>query len=97
MAYAWGRGNVGPGDEVLITEMEHHSNIVPWQMLCEDTGAKLRYLSVPEGGELSLDELDAVLAEGRVKLVAVGARVERARHDQPGRGDRRAAPAPPGR
>ena len=72
VAYAWGRGNVGPGDEVLITEMEHHSNIVPWQLLCEDTGARLRYLSVPEGGELSLDELDSVLAEGRVKLVAVG-------------------------
>ena len=71
VAYAWGRGNVGPGDEVLITEMEHHSNIVPWQLLCEETGARLRYLSVPEGGELSLDELDAVLAEGRVKLVAV--------------------------
>jgi cysteine desulfurase/selenocysteine lyase len=71
VAYAWGRPNVGRGDEVLITEMEHHSNIVPWQLLCEDTGARLRYLSVSEGGELSLDELDAVLAEGRVKLVAV--------------------------
>ena len=42
VAYAWGRDNVGPGDEVLITEMEHHSNIVPWQLACEDTGAKLR-------------------------------------------------------
>jgi cysteine desulfurase / selenocysteine lyase len=72
VAYAWGRGNLGPGDEVLITEMEHHSNIVPWQLACEDTGARLRYLSVPESGELDLAELDAVLAEGRVKLVAVG-------------------------
>jgi cysteine desulfurase / selenocysteine lyase len=71
VAYAWGRGNVGAGDEVLITEMEHHSNIVPWQLLCEDTGATLRYLTVGESGELSLDELDAVLADGRVKLVAV--------------------------
>ena len=71
VAYAWGRGNVGAGDEVLITEMEHHSNIVPWQLLCEETGARLRYLSVSAEGELSLDELDAVLAEGRVKLVAV--------------------------
>ena len=43
--------------------MEHHSNIVPWQLACEDTGARLRYLSVGESGELSLDELDAVLAE----------------------------------
>ena len=71
VAYAWGRPNVGPGDEVLITEMEHHSNIVPWQMLCEDTGAKLRYLTLTEHAELSLDELDAILAEGRVKVVAV--------------------------
>jgi cysteine desulfurase/selenocysteine lyase len=71
VAYAWGRDNLGPGDEVLITEMEHHSNIVPWQLACEDTGARLRYLSVSESGELSLDELDSVLAEGRVKLVAV--------------------------
>jgi cysteine desulfurase/selenocysteine lyase len=71
VAYAWGRENIGAGDEVLITEMEHHSNIVPWQLLCEDTGAQLRYLSVSDSGELSLDELDAVLAEGRVKLVAV--------------------------
>jgi cysteine desulfurase / selenocysteine lyase len=70
VAYAWGRDNVGEGDEVLITEMEHHSNIVPWQLLCEDTGARLRYLSVSDSGELSLDELDAVLAEGRVRLVA---------------------------
>ena len=62
---------MGPGDEVLITEMEHHSNIVPWQMLCEETGATLRYLTLGEGFELSLDELDSVLAEGRVKLVAV--------------------------
>jgi cysteine desulfurase/selenocysteine lyase len=71
VAYAWGRSNVGAGDEVLITEMEHHSNIVPWQMLCEDTGAKLRYLTLTEHAELSLDELDSILAEGRVKAVAV--------------------------
>ncbi len=71
VAYAWGRANVGPGDEVLITHMEHHSNIVPWQMLCHETGARLRYLGVSEEGTLSLDELDSVLAEGRVKLVSV--------------------------
>ena len=71
VAYAWGRSNVGPGDEVLITEMEHHSNIVPWQMLCEETGAKLRYLTLTEHAELSLDELDSILGEGRVKLVGV--------------------------
>ena len=61
---------MGEGDEVLITEMEHHSNIVPWQLLCEATGARLRYLTVSDAAELSLDELDAVLGEGRVKLVA---------------------------
>jgi cysteine desulfurase / selenocysteine lyase len=71
VAYAWGRDNVGPGDEVLITEMEHHSNIVPWQLLCSERGATLRYLSVSDSGEISLDELDGVLAEGRVRLVAV--------------------------
>ena len=71
VAYAWGRENVGPGDEVLVTEMEHHSNLVPWQLLCEERGAHLRYLSVSDTGELSLDELDAILAEGRVRLVAV--------------------------
>jgi cysteine desulfurase/selenocysteine lyase len=71
VAYAWGREHVGPGDEVLITQMEHHSNIVPWQLLCSERGARLRYLSVSDSGELSLDELDEVLAEGRVKLVSV--------------------------
>jgi cysteine desulfurase/selenocysteine lyase len=71
VAYAWGREHVGPGDEVLLTEMEHHSNIVPWQLLCAERGARLRYLSVSDSGELSLDELDAVLADGRVKLVGV--------------------------
>jgi cysteine desulfurase/selenocysteine lyase len=71
VAYSWGRENVRAGDEVLITEMEHHSNIVPWQLLCEETGARLRYLTVSENGELSLDELDSVLAEGRVKVVGV--------------------------
>jgi cysteine desulfurase/selenocysteine lyase len=71
VAYAWGRENVGPGDEVLITHMEHHSNIVPWQLLCQERGATLRYLSVSDTGELSLDELDDVLASGKVRLLAV--------------------------
>jgi cysteine desulfurase/selenocysteine lyase len=70
VAYAWGREHVGEGDEVLITHMEHHSNIVPWQLLCQESGARLRYLSVSERGELSLDELDEMLAGGRVRLVA---------------------------
>jgi cysteine desulfurase / selenocysteine lyase len=71
VAYSWGRAHVGEGDEVLITQMEHHSNIVPWQLLCQERGARLRYLDVSDEGTLSLDELDSVLAEGRVKLVSV--------------------------
>jgi cysteine desulfurase/selenocysteine lyase len=70
VAYAWGRANVGPGDAVLITQMEHHANIVPWQVLCRERGAQLRYLEVDERGELSLDQLDQELAKGDVKLVA---------------------------
>jgi cysteine desulfurase / selenocysteine lyase len=71
VSYSWGRANVGAGDEVLITQMEHHSNIVPWQQLCAERGATLRYLPVTESGELSLDDLDASLGSGRVKLVGV--------------------------
>jgi cysteine desulfurase/selenocysteine lyase len=71
VAYAWGRERVGPGDQLVITQMEHHSNIVPWQLLCQETGARLRYLSVSDEGTLSLEELEDVLAEGNVKLVAV--------------------------
>jgi cysteine desulfurase/selenocysteine lyase len=70
VAYAWGRHNLGPGDAVLITQMEHHSNIVPWQLLARDTGAELRYLDVSDDGKLSLDQLDAELARGDVRLVA---------------------------
>jgi len=71
VAYSWGRKNVGAGDLIVTTIMERHSNIVPWQLLCQERGARLRYLSVSDTGELSLDELDSVLASGRVKLVAV--------------------------
>jgi cysteine desulfurase / selenocysteine lyase len=70
VAYAWGREHVGPGDVVLITQLEHHSNIVPWQLLCQETGAELRYLDVADDGTLSLDQLDGELAGGRVKLAA---------------------------
>ncbi len=71
VAYTWGRQNVGPGDQIVLTQMEHHSNIVPWQILAAEKGASLRWLHVSEDGRLSLDELDQVLAEGNVKLVAV--------------------------
>jgi cysteine desulfurase/selenocysteine lyase len=71
VAYSWGRANVGPGDAVLITQMEHHANIVPWQVLCRERGAQLRYLEVDARGEVSLDQLDAELARGDVRMVAV--------------------------
>jgi cysteine desulfurase/selenocysteine lyase len=70
VAYAWGRANVGRGDAVLITQMEHHANIVPWQMLCKERGAALRYLEVDASGQLSPAQLDAELARGDVRLVA---------------------------
>jgi cysteine desulfurase / selenocysteine lyase len=70
LAYAWGRDNVGAGDAVLITQMEHHANLVPWQALCLERGAQLRYLEVDERGELSLEALDAELERGDVKLLA---------------------------
>jgi cysteine desulfurase/selenocysteine lyase len=70
VAYSWGRANVGAGDAVLITQMEHHANLIPWQMLCRERAAELRYLEVDEHGELSLAQLDAELARGDVKLVA---------------------------
>ncbi len=60
----------GPGDEILITEMEHHANLVPWQQLCERTGATLRWLNVTPDGRLDLDNLDALLTE-RTKIVAL--------------------------
>jgi cysteine desulfurase/selenocysteine lyase len=70
VAYSWGRAQVGAGDAVLITQMEHHANIVPWQVLCRERGAELRYLEVDERGELSLEQLDSELARGDVRLVA---------------------------
>jgi cysteine desulfurase/selenocysteine lyase len=65
-----GRLLVGPGDEILITEMEHHANLVPWQQLCERTGATLRWLTVTPDGRLDLDNLDSLIT-GRTKIVAV--------------------------
>ena len=70
VAYAWGRANVGKGDVVVTTEYEHHSNIVPWQLLTQEKGASLRYIPMDDEGCLMLDALDDILAEGRTKLVA---------------------------
>ncbi|HZT84049.1 MAG TPA: cysteine desulfurase [Gaiellaceae bacterium] len=69
VAYAWGLSNLGPGDTVLVTELEHHSNFVPWQYVARRTGADFRVLPVTEAGELRLDLLDGF--EG-VKVVASG-------------------------
>jgi len=70
VAQTYGRTHVGQGDEVLITEMEHHSNIVPWQLLCEEKGAQLKVLPITDEGELRMDLLDDLLT-GRTKIVAV--------------------------
>jgi cysteine desulfurase/selenocysteine lyase len=70
VAATYGRQNVEPGDEVLITEMEHHSNIVPWQMLCEEKGAALRVAPIDDRGALMLDEFEKLLGS-RTKIVAV--------------------------
>jgi cysteine desulfurase / selenocysteine lyase len=71
VAYSWARKNLGPGDTVLLTKMEHHSNIVPWQLVAAETGASIRYVDVTDDGFLELDQLDAELARGDVKLVGV--------------------------
>jgi cysteine desulfurase/selenocysteine lyase len=71
VAQTYGRVHVGAGDEVLITAMEHHSNIVPWQMLCEEKGAKLRVAPMNDDGELLLEDFKKLLGP-RTKMVAVG-------------------------
>jgi cysteine desulfurase/selenocysteine lyase len=71
VAYSWARTNLRAGDVILLTEMEHHSNIVPWQLAAQATGAALRYLEVDDAGMLSLDQLDAELARGDVRMVAL--------------------------
>ena len=70
VAHGYGRQHVGPGDEVIVSQMEHHSNIVPWQVLCEEKGATLRVAPINEAGELLLEEYEGLLNE-RTKIVAV--------------------------
>ena len=70
VAWAWGEKFVGEGDNVLVSEMEHHSNIVPWQMLCERKGAELRVLPFDEAGNLCVEQLDALL-DDHTKMVAI--------------------------
>ncbi|MGH7263919.1 MAG: aminotransferase class V-fold PLP-dependent enzyme, partial [Candidatus Rokuibacteriota bacterium] len=70
VAATYGRKFIGAGDEIVISGLEHHANIVPWQMLCEEKGARLRVIPMNDAGELLLDEYEALLNE-RTKLVAV--------------------------
>ncbi len=70
VAYAWGLDNLGPGDVAVVTELEHHSNFVPWQYIAGRTGADFQALPIDEHGELQLDALDRIAERGRVKVVA---------------------------
>ncbi|MCP5472686.1 MAG: cysteine desulfurase [Sinobacteraceae bacterium] len=69
VAQSWARSRLGPGDEILITWMEHHANIVPWQMVCQQTGATLKVAPIDRNGELRLDAFEALLSP-RTRLVA---------------------------
>jgi cysteine desulfurase/selenocysteine lyase len=70
VAHAWARSTLRAGDAIVLTEMEHHSNLVPWHLLRDERGIELRFLRVTDGGELTLDGLPKLLADGRVKLVS---------------------------
>ncbi len=71
VAASWGRANLRPGDEVVVSAMEHHSNIVPWQLVCQATGAELRVIPMTDAGELRMDAYADLLGSGRVRMVAV--------------------------
>lgn len=70
VAQSYGRQNIGPGDEIIVSNMEHHSNIVPWQMLCQEKNATLRVVPIDDTGELLMDEYERMLSP-RTKLVAI--------------------------
>ena len=70
VAHSYGRQNIGPGDDIIVSNMEHHSNIVPWQMLCEEKGANLRVVPIDDSGELLVDEYEKMLSS-RTKLVSI--------------------------
>ena len=71
VAASYGRANLKAGDEVVISAMEHHSNIVPWQIVCQQTGAKLRVIPMNDRGELLVEEYEKLLRGGRVRIVSV--------------------------
>jgi cysteine desulfurase/selenocysteine lyase len=70
IAYSWGLKNLKEGDEIVLTEMEHHSNLIPWQMVAKQTGATLRFIPVIENGTLNLDSLDTII-NGQTKLISM--------------------------
>ena len=70
VAHSYARHNVGPGDDIIVSNMEHHSNIVPWQMVCEEKGANLRVVPIDDNGELLMDEYEKMLGP-RTKLVSI--------------------------
>ncbi len=70
IAHSYGRPNLKEGDEIIVTEMEHHANIVPWQQLCKETGAKLRYIPFDNNGELILEEYDKMISN-KTKIVSI--------------------------
>jgi len=71
VASSWGNANLKPGDEILLSEMEHHSNIIPWQLVAQRTGAALRYLGLDDEGRLTLDELPGILSGGKVRIASI--------------------------
>ena len=71
VAQSYGRSRLGAGDEIIVSEMEHHSNIVPWQLLCEQTGALLKVIPINDAGELDMDEYKNLLGD-KTRIVAVG-------------------------
>ena len=84
MAQAWGEKFIREGDVILLTEMEHHSNLVPWQLLAERKGARLRFLPVRDDGTLDVDQLSSLLTP-EVKLFALYSHLQFARHNESGR------------
>ncbi|HZY93853.1 MAG TPA: cysteine desulfurase [Candidatus Bathyarchaeia archaeon] len=71
VAHSWGRRNIGLGDGIMLTEMEHHSNIVPWQLLTRERGASLKYVGITDDGTLLRQDFNQQLENGNVKLLAV--------------------------
>lgn len=71
VAYSWGRKVIGKGDTIILSELEHHSNIVPWQMLCKEKKAKIEYLNVDNNGNLDLGKLESCIQQNNVKLISL--------------------------